>query len=160
MNRGNQICQLSELQAAVLLPQLDKLDARNAHRAAMVRLLVERLADIPGLQPLTNTSGDSQAGYYKLGFQYDSARFGMTRELFVRAARAEGIAMDEGFRALHVGRSPNRFRQSGSLTQATRAHEGMLVLHHPVLLGTSDDIDQVAVAVHRIHAKRTTIRLI
>src|SRR5262249_16778136 len=51
LNRGNTTCPLSELQAAVLLPQVDKLDARNVRRAAAVRLLTAGLADVPGLRP-------------------------------------------------------------------------------------------------------------
>src|SRR5215831_17047378 len=36
LHRGNLVCPLSELQAAVLLPQLAKLDERNGQRAASV----------------------------------------------------------------------------------------------------------------------------
>jgi hypothetical protein len=68
------------------------------------------------------------------------------------AVRAEGIAFDEGFRSLHVGRSPARFRQVGDLTQASRAHEGTVILHHPVLLGSSKQIEEVALAIKKIHA--------
>src|SRR5256885_2272952 len=39
LNRGNITCPLSELQAAVLLPPLDKLNARNARRACPGPLL-------------------------------------------------------------------------------------------------------------------------
>ena len=39
LSRGNQVCPLSELQAAVLLPQLDRLAERNARRRGAVRLL-------------------------------------------------------------------------------------------------------------------------
>src|SRR5207245_1882948 len=41
LHRGDHLCPLSELQAAVLLPQLDQLDARNRQRTENVRLLVE-----------------------------------------------------------------------------------------------------------------------
>lgn len=149
--RGNVVCPLSELQAAVLPPQLDKLDARNAHRARNVRLLGERLRDVPGFRPFANSIADAEPGYYKLGFQYDASRFGLARDRFVGAARAEGIALDEGFRALHVGRSPSRFRRSGDLNEAERAHHGTLILHHPVLLGTADDVEQVAQAVRKVY---------
>src|SRR5205814_8009035 len=54
MNRGNQVCPLSELQAAVLLPQLEKLDARNRVRARNVQWLIESLRNVPGLLPFAN----------------------------------------------------------------------------------------------------------
>jgi dTDP-4-amino-4,6-dideoxygalactose transaminase len=149
--RGNLVCPLSELQAAVLLPQLDKLDARNAHRTRSVHLLAERLRDVPGLRLFVNDCPETEPGYYKLGFQLDAAQFGLTRDRFVAAARAEGIAFDEGFHALHVGRSPSRFRRPADLIEAERAHHSTLVLHHPVLLGTEEDIAQVAQAVRKLY---------
>jgi dTDP-4-amino-4,6-dideoxygalactose transaminase len=150
--RGNLVCPLSELQAAVLLPQIDKLHLHNERRAENVRRLVESLRTFPGLVPFAGLLGDSSPGYYKLGFQYDEAAFGLPRARFVAALRAEGMAFDEGFRALHAGRSPSRFRRGGELSEADRAHRGAVVLHHPVLLGSEADVSEVAAAVRKIYA--------
>src|SRR5207248_10385195 len=46
LQRGNQVCPLSVLQAAVLLPQLAKLADRNARRADAVGLLKQSLAAV------------------------------------------------------------------------------------------------------------------
>jgi dTDP-4-amino-4,6-dideoxygalactose transaminase len=157
LHRGNHVCPLSELQAAVLLPQLDRLAERNAQRLRAVQFLEQGLQDMPDLLPFRNRPlEDSTPTFYKLGFQYDAAGFGLARERFVLAMRAEGVAMDEGFRALHVERSPSRWRSPGPLTQAERAHEGVVVLHHPILLGSDNDLMQVLGAVVRIynHAER------
>src|SRR5262249_30367040 len=54
-NRGNLVWPLAELQAAVLLPQLAKLDERNALRTHNVRLLSERLGEVHGLKLFANT---------------------------------------------------------------------------------------------------------
>jgi perosamine synthetase len=152
LQRGNHVCPLSELQAAVLLPQLDRLAERNAQRLRAAQFLAQRLQDMPGLQPFHNRSLDeSTPAYYKLGFQFDAARFGLDRAPFVAALRAEGIAMDEGFRALHLGRSPNRWRSAGPLTQAERAHQGAIVLHHPILLSSDSEMMEVVRAVGKIH---------
>jgi dTDP-4-amino-4,6-dideoxygalactose transaminase len=151
LHRGNAVCPLSELQAAVLLPQLDALPARHAARLRSARFLAERLRDVPGLRPFRNCA-DGEPAYYKLGLQFDAASFGLSRERLVAAARAEGVALDEGFRALHVGRSPSRLRRVGSLGEAERAGAGVVVLHHPVLLGSDADLEQVAVAVKKVHA--------
>jgi dTDP-4-amino-4,6-dideoxygalactose transaminase len=151
-NRGNAVCPLSELQAAVLLPQVEKLEERNRLRAERVRYLNERLHALPGLRLFVNRAAESTATYYKAGFQYDATAFGLTRDHLVAALRAEGIAFDEGFRALQVGRSPSRYRAGGDLTEAERAHHGCIVLHHPVLLGSPDDADEVVRALVKIHA--------
>jgi dTDP-4-amino-4,6-dideoxygalactose transaminase len=158
LNRGNQVCPLSELQAAVLLPQLDKLETRNAQRARNVSLLIEKLSNIPGLRPFEVRCADTRPGYYKVGFQFEEERFGLPRERFLDAVRAEGMAFDEGFRALHVGRSPQRYRAAGTLGEAERAHRGAVVLHHPVLLGSETDIEQIAEAVRKTYANAALLR--
>jgi dTDP-4-amino-4,6-dideoxygalactose transaminase len=151
--RGNIVCPLSELQAAALLPQIDKLDGYTSRRLSNVARLTELLRVIPGLRPFAVGPSDAtKPAFYKLGFQLDEAAFGLSRERFVRALRAEGIAFDEGFRALHAGRSPTRFRRAGDLAEADRAHRGAVVLHHPVFLGSEADVDEVAAAVRKIYA--------
>lgn len=159
LQRGNHLCPLSELQAAVLKPQLDRLDERNAQRLHAARFLTEHLCGIPGLSPFRNRAEkDNQQVFYKLGLQYDAETFGVSRARFVAAVRAEGIALDEGFRALHIERSPTRWRGIGPLTQAERAHTGALVLHHPVLLGGDDEMMQVVRAIQKIHAHVERLR--
>ena len=150
--RGNVVNPLSELQAAVLLPQLAQLAGRNAQRAAAARQVQESLRDVSGLRPFVNRAADSAPGYYKFGWQFDAAAFGASRERLSTALRAEGVAWDEGFRALHVGRSPQRFRRAGDLAEAERAHHGCLVLHHPVLLGNDRDLEEVGAAVRKVQA--------
>jgi dTDP-4-amino-4,6-dideoxygalactose transaminase len=157
LHRGNLVCPLSELQAAVLLPQLDRLSERHAQRLRNVQHLTELLHGVPGLTPFRNRF-EGEPGYYKWGLQFEEAAFGLPRARFVAALRAEGIAFDEGFRALHVGRSPGRFRASGPLTEADRAHRGAVVLHHPVLLGTDEDVEQVAAAVRKIQVHAGQLR--
>jgi dTDP-4-amino-4,6-dideoxygalactose transaminase len=148
--RGNVLCPLSELQAAVLLPQLDRLADRHDQRRRRVARLSVLLGDVPGLEMFRNAAAGDPA-YYKVGFRFDAAVFGLDRQRFVAALRAEGIAFDEGFQALHVGRSPTRWRGAGSLAEAERAGDGAVVLHHPVLLGDQDDVEQVATAVRKVH---------
>jgi dTDP-4-amino-4,6-dideoxygalactose transaminase len=151
LHRGNAVCPLSELQAAVLLPQLAALPSRHTARLRAARRLVERLGEMPGLRPFRNRA-DGEPAYYKVGLQFDAARFGLARERLVAAVRAEGVALDEGFRALHVGRSPGRLRRASTLTEAERAGAGAVVLHHPVLLGSDEDVEQVALALEKVHA--------
>ena len=134
--------------------QLEKLDARNRIRARNVQWLIESLRNVPGLRPFANTCQDTIPAYYKLGFQYDAERFGLSREGFIRFLQAEGISFDKGFQALHVGRSPSRFRPGDALAEASRADKGVVVLHHPVLLCGLEGVEQVSRAVHKIYTKR------
>lgn len=157
--RGNDAYPLSELQAAVVLPQWARLDAMNGQRAGAVARLNDLLAGINGLSMFRNPPSDSQPGYYKVGFQYDPAGFGgLSRDAFAAAVRAEGIALDPGFRALHKTHSSRRFRAAGDLPHATQADEGVLTLHHPVLLGSDVEWQQVAAAIARIQCHAAKIK--
>ncbi|MEX0716935.1 MAG: aminotransferase class I/II-fold pyridoxal phosphate-dependent enzyme [Planctomycetaceae bacterium] len=182
-HRGNEAFPLSELQAAVLLPQLERLDERNAIRARNVARLIELLRPHPGLTPFADgrvrdalPPGDSgephthrdhapdefttQPGYYKLGFRYDSAAFeGLPRNAFAAAMRAEGIALDPGFRSLHRTHGKRRYRAGSPLDHADAADDQALVLHHPVLLGTEADIEQVAAAIDKLARNAGIIRV-
>jgi dTDP-4-amino-4,6-dideoxygalactose transaminase len=120
--------------------------------------LVEQLQDVPGLCLFRGRIADGEPTYYKLGFRFDEERFGLSRARFLAAVRAEGVAFDEGFRALHAERSPSRFRAAGPLPVADRAHLATIVLHHPVLLGTEEEIEQVALAIRKVHAHRDELR--
>lgn len=157
LQRGlQQWAALSELQAAALRPQLRKLPTMTSDRAVNVRLLLESL-DVPGLAPFINSAPNSSPAFYKLGFRYDPAAFGLSRDLFVAALRAEGIALDAGFKALHVGRSPTRFRAVGALPNASAAHERCVILHHPVLSLSRAEVQQVAEAVAKVYRFRDAL---
>lgn len=150
--RGNDAYPLSELQAAILGPQWERLEERNAARARFAERLMSRMAsDGRGLTPFRNPASDSSPGYYKLGIQYDPAEFaGLTRDQFAQAIRAEGVALDPGFRALHLIHSRRRFRSVGELPEATRADRHVLTLHHPVLLEPWEAVDEIVAAVRKI----------
>lgn len=149
---------LSELQAAVLIPQVLALPERTLHREAMVTRLLELVRDVPGLSPFRNEPGDIHPAYYKVGFFLDSAASGISRDIFVKAMRAEGIAMDAGFRALHLGRAAHRYKAPGPLPNAESASETIVALHHPVLSLGIDDVEQVASAVWKTYRNAARLR--
>jgi dTDP-4-amino-4,6-dideoxygalactose transaminase len=157
--RGNDAYPLSELQAVALLPQWERLAEFNSRRAANAARLRELLADVPGLQPFENAVANSQPGYYKFGLQYDSAAFDdLSRDLFAAAMRAEGIALDAGFRSLHLTHASSRFRPVGTLTHATDADARILTLHHPILLEGPEVLRQIVDAVERIRQNAVSIQ--
>jgi dTDP-4-amino-4,6-dideoxygalactose transaminase len=84
--RGNHAFPLSELQAAVLLPQVKTLASQNAQRADNVQLLVRTLQEVAALSPVvssfeTNNSGADCPSFYKVGWRWNSqACAGKSRE--------------------------------------------------------------------------------
>jgi perosamine synthetase len=155
LHRGVQAwAALSELQAAVLLPQLARLNADNQRRSEFVRRIAS--AGVPGIVAFENAT-DAVPAFYKVGFRYDSLQFGLTRDLFLRAMRSEGIAFDAGFSSLHVGRSPSRYRADDELPEATRAGEGCVKLHHPILLAGNESVEIVARTLANIYRNANEI---
>jgi dTDP-4-amino-4,6-dideoxygalactose transaminase len=159
LGRGvQQWAPLSELQAAVLIPQVRKLAERTALREVRVRQLLDAIRDVPGLRPFGPPPAGSRPAYYKLGLFLDEAAFGLPRETFVKALRAEGVAFDPGFRALHIGRAAGRYRAAGPLTHAETAGRTVVGLHHPVLtLGTAE-VEQVAAAIRKTYRNAARLR--
>lgn len=151
--RGNHAFPLSELQAAVLLPQVHALGECNARRLAAARRLCGSLADLPRLRPLVNLASSDQPAFYKLGFRFDATGLqAHTRAAFIAAITAEGVAMDAGFRGFSL-RGARRCRVAGDLVECRRAASNCLLLHHPTLLESPEYIDRVASAIRKvIHA--------
>jgi perosamine synthetase len=158
--RGNEAYPLSEMQAAVLRPQLDRLDERNIARWKSVQKLSNELKQLasaegePVLGPLVSACPNDDAdrpAFFKVGLQYDLAgSVGLSRDTFARAMRAEGIAIDAGFRSLHRIHSKRRFRTVGELASADLCDEHVLVLHHPVLLEDAESVVQIRMAADRV----------
>ena len=134
--RGNDAYPLSEMQAAVLLPQLQQLDERNQQRSHAVGTIRDALAPTAPLQMIAPVSDYIRPAWYKLAFRYD-APGSESRIDFASRMRSLGIALDPGFQALHLTHAKSRFRPFGDLSNASLLHDQLLTLHHPVLL--SDD---------------------
>jgi len=139
-DRGNSAFPLSELQAAVLCPQLDSLGDRNLRRRENVARLTEKLALLDALQQLTNHV-PGEPCYFKVAWRYLADGNDQNgREAFVAAVEAEGVALGTGFRGF-TRRSERRCRQAGTLQHSARAADETVILHHPVLLESTAVID-------------------
>ncbi|MCA9083919.1 MAG: aminotransferase class V-fold PLP-dependent enzyme [Planctomycetaceae bacterium] len=148
--RGNDAYPLSEMQAAILRPQLDSLADLNSHRANSVSRLLNQLETDPQIQPAMNhdprkADAMNQPAFYKVAFRFCSVEpTERSREKFLTSAKAEGLAVDAGFSALHLTHSRRRFNSVGTLEHATALHHELIKLHHPVLLQSPKTIDAVA----------------
>ena len=90
---------LSELQGALLLAQLSRLESQTATRNANGLYLNEKLAQVPGIRPMAREVGETTHSYHLYMFRYDPAAFGgLPRERFLAALAAEGIPCSGGYR--------------------------------------------------------------
>lgn len=150
--RGNDAYPLSEMQAAVLLPQLKKLDARNRHRQTSVRAFLQELETTSLMPALAPVGEKDLPSFYKVAFQLaedlsDEAALSV-RDSLSQAARRAGIALDAAFPALHLIHARRRFRMARELPRATALHHRLMTLHHPLLL---QEIGEVQAAARRLN---------
>lgn len=89
---------MTELQACLLIGQLDMLPEFRARRTRNAALLSERLAEIPGVRPLPPQPQITAETIYNYIFQYrPDAGPAPSRDLFVAALDKEGIPCDGRF---------------------------------------------------------------
>lgn len=147
--RGNNAFPISELQAAVLMPQFQTLRERNElrlqHAEKMVALLRETdLAPVRLSNDLQNRSA-----MFRLAWRLPP--HSGNREEVARAARAEGIPLDPGFRGF-AKRRTSRCRRASDLRNAENASSHTLLLHHAVLLENTEFLTRTAEAIRDILA--------
>lgn len=88
---------ITELQAALLIGQLEMLPELSARRARAASLLSQAVGRIRGLRPLPPQREITREAIYCYVLQYRPERQGVSRDLFVAALEAEGIPCDGRF---------------------------------------------------------------
>jgi len=141
--RGNDAYPLSEMQAAVLLPQLRQLDERNQKRRLAVEMISKSLPATAPVTLLWDATDNVDPAWYKVAFLMSGAT-AEARDAFAHQKRTAGLALDSGFPSLHLTHAKSRFRKVGELLNAAVLHDQLLTLHHPILL--SDPTKLVSVA--------------
>jgi perosamine synthetase len=154
--RGNQAFPLSELQAAVLLPQMPKLAARNEVRWQSVQRLIKAVRGQSVFQPVPQPQGGDIPAFYKLGWLLEPSLRASTdpdaeqiRLTFVHVLQQRGLPFDTGFRGF-ARRTTQRCRVVGDLPNARKAANSTLLMHHPVLLQPPEVIDQIAAVLWEV----------
>jgi dTDP-4-amino-4,6-dideoxygalactose transaminase len=166
---------MTEIEAAIALEQLKKLERLLGPRIEAAAFLTERLEKIPGLTAPVVRPG-VRHGYYVYPIRYDEATMGMPRARFADAVRAEGVPVNVGYveplyrqpmyqRGIALGARGFPFRQPGrepvsypnGLCPVTeRMHERELlyltVCHAQI---GRDDLADVAMAFEKVAAHQS-----
>jgi dTDP-4-amino-4,6-dideoxygalactose transaminase len=89
---------LSELQSAVLLAQMERLDDQVRRKNEAMRFLTNDLNQIGGLEAVPGDGKTDVNGLYLFLLRYDPSHFsGTSRDQFVKALNAEGIPSHIGY---------------------------------------------------------------
>lgn len=160
---------LSEFQASVLMAQLTRLDEQAKRREENAAALTALLNEIPGIRPARMYGGCTRNGYHLYMLRYDAEAFsGLSRERFLKAARAEGVPISAGygplnreaflentlnsrtFRAVYTQQDIAHWRERNHCPANDRlCREGMW-LPQSALLATRADMEDIATAIGKI----------
>jgi len=167
---------LSELQVAVLMAQMERLDEATHRRAEMLSYFRETLhSAVKGLRVLDTDPRVTRQHAYQVLMRYDREAFlGVHRDRFLEALAAEGVEFDGPFYvplykcpllaarsadwpALRERYGEGILQAGGSCPVAERvAFEESVWMHHPHLSGTRRDVDDIVEAIAKVqrHASK------
>jgi UDP-4-amino-4-deoxy-L-arabinose-oxoglutarate aminotransferase len=119
----------SDLQAAIGIHQLAKLDAMNARRSELAALYREQLARVPHVAPLGSAPYPHEHAWHLMVVRIDADALTIDRDGFIQGLRDAGVGAGLHFVPLHlltlyreIAGDPRR------LPVATEAHRGILTL--------------------------------
>jgi perosamine synthetase len=93
---------ISEYQSAIGLLQLKNIKQQTDTRAENAAYLKSKIREIPGIIPYRLYDDVTRAVFHLFPFRYDKEQFkGLSREIFLKALRAEGIPCSGGYAPLN-----------------------------------------------------------
>ena len=158
---------MCEFQGAVLNAQLTRLAELGARREENAARLTDQLREIEGVKPQVRRPAMTRHARYMYVFTVDSRAFcGLDRQTIVDALVAEGVPAfrmyppvqdTECFRDgwISQGLKPNRMPAT---PVSTRLAEDGIWIHHRALLADAALVDQIALAVAKVHAHAVRLR--
>lgn len=170
---------MTEFQGAILSVQLQRVRAQNATRHRNALELDGRLAQIPGIRPLALRAYATLHSHHIYIFRFDEEAFGAPRERFLDALAAEGIPCMSGYghplyknpmflnqdfnprgcpiTCGHYGQSIDYASFEALCPEAERACRNAVWLEHRILLGSSEDTEDIVRAIEKIHKNRAAL---
>jgi dTDP-4-amino-4,6-dideoxygalactose transaminase len=164
---------LGEFQGAILDCQLDRLEEQTRRRDANGQHLAGRLCALPGLHPQARPAECTRHSYHLFMLRLDPVAFGASRNAVVQALDAEGIPCSSGY-GLSLHKQPlfrnNAFgpylsgaaaRLDYTKTQCPVSDllcEQAIWLGQNLLLGSRDDMEDIAHAFEKVYEHRDELR--
>ncbi len=154
---------MTEFQAAVILEQMKRMPAQQAHRTEAAAYLVLPSRRDPGRHPApaSPTGSPRTAGTPTTGGGWARRTAGLPKMAFAEALRAEGVPVFHGYTPLNRNQAVRDeiARLGGPLPGACPNAEKaeadeILMFSLPILMGTHADLDDVVEAVAKVAAVR------
>lgn len=166
---------LTEYQAAIGLALLKRLDAETTTRNENAAYLKAKIGHLPGIVPYKLYDDVTRAAFHLFPFRFHQEKFkGLSRETFVKALTAEGIPCSKGYAPLNkmpylddAFKSKNyrkmypkealdfkKYVERNACPQNDRiCNEEAVWLTQNMLLGTRQDMDDIANAIEKIYGQ-------
>jgi perosamine synthetase len=169
----------TEYGAAIGLAQLKRLDSETTTRNENAVYLKSRIKDIPGVVPYQLYSNVTRAAFHLFPFRYKKEEFkGLSRTDFLKALTAEGVPCSSGYTTLNTqpflnetfkskgykGIYPKEMLEIKNYNEHNKCPENDLLCSEAVwftqnmLLGTQNDMNDIAVAIEKIHKNAEKIK--
>ncbi|HNV00507.1 MAG TPA: DegT/DnrJ/EryC1/StrS family aminotransferase, partial [Verrucomicrobiota bacterium] len=166
---------MNELEAALLLGQLDGVKERFQRRNENAAYLTSRLKGCPGLVPQKLYPGTTSGSFYLYAMRYRKEHFNnVDRARFLKAMAAEGVPLSpyitiglhrepwvdhivqsRVYRKTFSERRLKEFRDAMSCPRCDQVCEEMaMIWASGPLLGTRADMDDIADAVLKVYENR------
>jgi dTDP-4-amino-4,6-dideoxygalactose transaminase len=153
---------MSEFQAAVLIGQMHRMPEQQARRTIAAAYLDAELARIPGVVPVKVPDGVTAHSWYTYHWRWlGGTDGGVPKAEFARALGAEGIPVFGGYVPLNRNQAViDEIRRLGGTEPAPcpnaerAAADEVMVFALPILMGTTEDLDDVVSAVAKVARAR------
>ena len=164
---------MQEFQAVILMSQMQRLERDTQVREQNAQYLTSRLRQIPGIIPYKPNPGATRAVYHLYPFRYNKEAFNqISRGKFLQALSAEGIPCSggygpankdglieealssKGYQRLFSKERLDRYRQENVLPQNDRLCSEAVWFTQNMLLGTREDMDDIADAIEKLYENR------
>lgn len=163
---------LTEIQAAIGIEQLKKLDFFTSQRQNLASYLTEKLSKFNFLS-VPSTRADCDHGFYLYPIKYDIKKIGISREIFVKALLSEGISVGEGYtKPLYlepIFQSKNAYGSDaykGDVDYSKGICPNVESMYYEKIIttdickypNTKEDIDEFATAVEKIFSMKDDLK--
>jgi perosamine synthetase len=170
---------MNEFQAALLLAQLDGAIERFQRRNANAAHLSSRLKGFPGLVPQKLYEGTESGSFYLYAMSYHKDAFdGLERSQFLKALAAEGVSLSpyierglhrepwidhilksRSYQKMYSARRLREYREQAQCPNCDRVCQEMaMIWASGPLLGTQQDMDDIADAILKVYDQRDKLR--
>lgn len=176
---GNKL-RLTEYQAAIGLAQLERLEEQTNTRNENAAYLRNKIKDLPGIIPYKMSPNVTRAAFHLFPFRYHQEAFkGLPRAAFIKALTAEGVPVSSGYtplnkmpylenafqsknyRKMYPAASLNikkYMQQNDCPANDKLCNEEAVWLFQSMLLGSRDDMDDIAAGIEKVYASAESIK--